>query len=69
MKEFLENLARYPRYLISITLGILYSAAIRFKPLTKKPMTLAALIGLSLSGVMFIIFTLQAMLGLSPVDW
>jgi Protein of unknown function (DUF751) len=69
MKDLLENLARYPRYLISITLGILYSVALRFKPLTKKPVTLVALIGLSLSGVMFLIFTLQAMLGLTPVDW
>ncbi|MGB3240753.1 MAG: DUF751 family protein [Geitlerinemataceae cyanobacterium] len=69
MKDLLENLARYPRYLVTITLGILYSAAIRFKPLTKKPVTLIALVGLSLSGVMFLIFTLQAMLGLSPVDW
>jgi hypothetical protein len=69
MKDLLENLARYPRYLISITLGILYSVAMRFKPLTQKPVTLVALIGLSLSGVMFLIFTLQAMLGLTPVDW
>jgi Co/Zn/Cd efflux system component len=69
MKDLLENLARFPRYLITITLGVLYSAAMRFKPLTKKPLTLVALIGLSVSGVMFLIFTLQAMLGLTPVDW
>lgn len=69
MKDLLENLARYPRYLISITLGIFYSVAMRFKPLAQKPVTLVALIGLSLSGVMFLIFTLQAMLGLTPVDW
>jgi Protein of unknown function (DUF751) len=69
MKDLLENLARYPRYLISITLGIFYSAVMHFKPLAKKPVTLAALLGLSISAVMFLIFTLQAMLGLTPVDW
>lgn len=69
MKDLLENLARYPRYLISITLGVLYSMVKPFQSLTQKPVTLVALIGLAVSAAMFLIFTLQAMLGLTPVDW
>ncbi|RMG09367.1 MAG: DUF751 family protein [Cyanobacteria bacterium J055] len=69
MKDLLENLARYPRYLISISLGVLYSMVKPFQPLTQKPVTLVALSGLAVSAAMFLIFTLQAMLGLTPVDW
>lgn len=69
MKDLLENLSRFPGYLVSVSVGVLYSMAMRFKPLTQKPLTLVGLIGLTVSAVMFLIFTLQAMLGLTPVDW
>lgn len=69
MKDLLENLARFPGYLVTVSVGVLYSMAMRFKPLAQKPVTLVALVGLSVSAVMFLIFTLQAMLGLTPVDW
>ena len=45
MKEFFENVIRYPRYLISFSLGILYSAVQPLVPLLQKPSTAIALIG------------------------
>ncbi|HAA26394.1 MAG TPA: DUF751 domain-containing protein [Cyanobacteria bacterium UBA8553] len=67
MKDFFENVARYPRYFITITLGIFVFVFDRFRPLLSRPVSAIALIGLFLGGFAFIIFTLRAMLGLSPV--
>lgn len=65
MKEFFENVFRYPRYFISFTLGILYSAVEPLLPLLKRPTTAIALIGAVVAGFVFLTFTLRAMLGLS----
>jgi len=64
MKDFFENVARYPRYLISFTLGILYSALQPLLPLLQRPITAIALVGAAVAGFLFLTFTLQAMLGL-----
>ncbi len=67
MKEFFENVIRYPRYLISFSLGILYSAVQPLVPLLQKPSTAIALIGAVVAGFLFLTFTLRAMLGLGGV--
>ncbi len=64
MKDFFENVARYPRYLISFTLGILYSALQPLLPLLRRPLTAIALVGATAAGFLFLSFTLRAMLGL-----
>lgn len=67
MGEFFENVARYPRYLISFTLGIFFAFFGWLKPLLKNPLTAIALVG-ALGGVFaFLYFTLRAMLGLTTV--
>lgn len=64
MKEFFDNVFRYPRYLISVTLGILYSAVQPLVPLLQRPTTAIALVGAVVAGFLFLTFTLRAMLGL-----
>ena len=69
MNEFWQNVSRYPRYFITFTLGVLYSVVLLLKPLAQKPTTLVGLLGLLVSASMFLIFTMKAMLGLTPVNW
>jgi hypothetical protein len=64
MGDFLENVARYPRYLISLILGIFIAFFDWLKPLFKNPVTAIALIGMLVGGMAFLVFTLRAMLGL-----
>ncbi|MFM7471040.1 MAG: DUF751 family protein [Nodosilinea sp. LVE1205-7] len=64
MKDFFDNVARYPRYLISFTLGILYNAIQPLTPLFQRPATAIALLGATVAGLLFLAFTLRAMLGL-----
>ncbi|HSM82739.1 MAG TPA: DUF751 family protein [Nodosilinea sp.] len=64
MKEFFENVFRYPRYFISFTLGILYSAVQPLVPLMQRPTTAIALVGAVVAGFLFLTFTLRAMLEL-----
>lgn len=67
MEDFFQNVSRYPRYLISFTLGVFYTFAQPFLPLFKKPATAIATSILLLAGFAFIAFTLRAMLGFSGV--
>ncbi|MEM8639502.1 MAG: DUF751 family protein [Cyanobacteria bacterium P01_G01_bin.54] len=67
MKEFFENVSRYPRYLISFTLGIFFSVFGWLRPLLKNRVSAIALVGMLLGGFVFLVFTLRAMLGLSTL--
>ncbi|EDX76470.1 conserved hypothetical protein [Coleofasciculus chthonoplastes PCC 7420] len=67
MKDFLQNISRYPRYLISISLGIFFALFERFKPVLSNPVSAIALVGLVGGTFLFLVFTLRAMLGLNPV--
>ncbi|MEB3193025.1 MAG: DUF751 family protein [Snowella sp.] len=67
MGEFLENIARYPRYLISFSLGIFFSLFGWLKPLLKNPISAIALVGILVGVFLFLLFTLKAMLGLTTV--
>jgi heme/copper-type cytochrome/quinol oxidase subunit 4 len=64
MQEFFTNVSRYPRYLISFSLGVLYTLISPLLPLFKRPSTAIAAVTLLVAAFMFITFTLQAMLGL-----
>ncbi|MGK7915300.1 MAG: DUF751 family protein [Prochloraceae cyanobacterium] len=66
-QDFWGNVSRYPRYLISFSLGIFFALFERLKPLLKNPLTAIALLGLLLGSIAFIFFTLRAMLGLNTV--
>lgn len=67
MGEFFTNVLRYPRYLISFSLGIFFSFFGWLQPLLKNPLTAIALVGFLGAGFLFLFFTLRAMLGLTPV--
>ncbi|MEB3882986.1 DUF751 family protein [Lyngbya sp. CCY1209] len=67
MKDFFENVSRYPRYLISFSLGIFFFLFERFKPLLNRPVTAIALLGLVVGVFLFTYFTLEGMLGLNAV--
>ena len=64
---FWENVSRYPRYLVAIVLGVFLNAIAPLTPLFKRPITAIALVGLFMGIILFIVFTLRAMLGLSPI--
>lgn len=66
MQDFFNNISRYPRFLITISLGIFFFLFERIKPLFKRPVTAIALGGLLISLFMFLYFTLEAMLGNTP---
>ncbi len=67
MDGFWENVLRYPRYMVSLILGIFIFAYDQVKPLFKNPVTGVALLGLLIGGFAFLYFTLRAMLGLTTI--
>jgi hypothetical protein len=67
MQEFFQNVSRYPRYLISFSLGIFFFFFEQLKPFLERPVTAVALVGLVGGTLAFTFFTLRAMFGLSPV--
>jgi len=67
MQDFINNVSRYPRFFITICLGIFFFLFERLKPLLEKPATAIALVTFVVATLVFVTFTLQAMLGLSPV--
>jgi hypothetical protein len=64
---FGENVLRYCRYFITIILGVLLNAIAPVAPLFKRPVTAIATMSLLVGLLLFISFTLRAMLGLSPI--
>ena len=61
MGEFFSNVARYPKYLITIVLGV-FTAAL--EPLVRRssnPITAVSLIGALISGVITLAFIVRAM--------
>lgn len=64
MKEFFLNVSRYPRYFVTFVLGILYSVFEWLRPLAKNRLAAAALLSFVIATVVFLSFTLQAMMGM-----
>ena len=64
---FWDNISRYPRYFITIILGVLLNTFAPLAPLFKRPTTAIVIASLFIGLIIFTIFTLRAMLGLSPI--
>ncbi len=64
MQDFFENVPRYPRYLISFSLGIFWFFIQQLKPFLKNPVTAIALVGFVVGSFSLLYFTLEAMLGI-----
>ncbi|ELR99261.1 DUF751 family protein [Gloeocapsa sp. PCC 73106] len=67
MQEFFENVSRYPRYLISLILGIFIAFFERLKPFFENPLSAIALTAALVASLAFLFFTMRAMLGFSVV--
>ncbi|MFM9266379.1 DUF751 family protein [Tychonema sp. BBK16] len=67
MQDFINNVSRYPRFFITICLGIFFFLFEQLKPLLDKPASAIALVTFVVASFVFVTFTLRAMLGLSPV--
>ena len=67
MQDFWNNISRYPRFMVTIILGVFWNFLEPLMPLLKRPVTAIALVGIFLGGLTFITLTLRAMLGLSVV--
>jgi Protein of unknown function (DUF751) len=65
MQDFFENVARYPRYMIALVLGVFWNAIEPLIPFLRRPTTAIALISALISSLVFLSLTLQAMLGIS----
>ena len=65
MQDFFENVARYPRYMIALILGVFWNAIEPMIPFLRRPTTAIALISALISSLVFLTLTLQAMLGIS----
>lgn len=66
MGDFLSTISKYPRFLVSVTLGILLNVFAPLIPLFKQPITAIALTGVFGAAIAFLILTLRAMLDLGP---
>ena len=64
---FWENVSRYPRFLITIILGIYTNTFGWLTPLFRNPVTAIALVGMLVGSLIFVSLTLRAMLGLSAI--
>ena len=64
---FWEKVSRYPRYFITILVGLLVNTFEPLAPLLKRPVTLIALVGLLVGSLIFVTLTMRAMLGLSTI--
>ncbi len=63
-ENFWENVLRYPRFLISFSLGIFFFLFEQIKPLFQNPVTGIALVTLLGAVFAFLYFTLKEMLGI-----
>jgi hypothetical protein len=64
MQDFFQNSSRYPRYLISFSLGIFWFFLQQLKPFLQNPVTAIALVGFFVGGFCLLYLTLEAMLGI-----
>ncbi len=68
MQDFLNNVLRYPRFLISFSLGVVLTLLSPLTGLMSDRRSAVAVSCLLVSALGFVFFTLKAMLGLSPVQ-
>ncbi|AFY84224.1 DUF751 family protein [Oscillatoria acuminata] len=63
--DFWDNVLRYPRYFVTIILGIFFALFGWVKPLLEKPVTAIALVTFVVTTLIFVGLTLRGMLGLA----
>ncbi len=61
MGEFFSNVSRYPKYLITIILGVFAASLEPLVRRSKNPITAIALIAALISGLMTLFFIVKAM--------
>jgi uncharacterized membrane protein YoaK (UPF0700 family) len=67
MREFLQNVLRYPRYLVAFSLGILQTLV---QPLAGRgvpTVTAVSLVGALVSGLLCLLLVLRAMVAPAPL--
>lgn len=64
MQDFFRNVSRYPRFFITMLLGVFWIWLKPITPLLKRPVTAVALIGILVGSLSFVGLTVRAMLGL-----
>jgi Protein of unknown function (DUF751) len=65
--DFWDNVGKYPRYFITIVLGVFLSTFGWLAPLWQRPVTAVALVGFLVGTLVTVVLTLKAMLGFTPV--
>ena len=67
MREFLQNVIRYPRYLVALSLGILQTLVQPLADRRAHPVTAVALVGALVSGLLSLSLVLRAMVAPAPL--
>ncbi len=67
MREFLQNVLRYPRYLVAFSLGILQTLVQPLAGRSVPPVTAVALVGALVSGLLCLLLVLRAMVASAPL--
>lgn len=67
MQNFWDTVSKYPVFIASVILGVLFNAVKPLAPLMQRPITAIALVSMAIAGFTFLGFTLRAMLGLDAV--
>ena len=67
MREFFLNVTRYPRYLVTFTLGVMNSVAEPLAQRRSNPVTAGAMIGALISGFISLSLVLRAMVNGVPM--
>ena len=62
MGEFFANVLRYPKYLITIVLGVFAASLAPLVRRSSNPITAVSLIGALISGLLTLTFILKAMI-------
>jgi hypothetical protein len=68
MREFLQNVIRYPRYLVAFSLGILQTLVQPLAGRRTHPVTAVALVGALVSGLLSLALVLRAMVAPAPLS-
>lgn len=65
MREFWINVGRYAQYFVTVILGVVLTLMQPLRTLLGRPLTAVAVVGFLISAMLFLYFTLEAMLGLA----
>jgi heme/copper-type cytochrome/quinol oxidase subunit 4 len=68
MEEFFRNVSRYPKFLISFSLGVVLTLLSPLTRLLNNRTSAVAVVALFVSALAFVALTLRAMLGLEAVS-